>query len=333
MAIMDYMPTFGGNTAPMQETALPTDDAAMQLELKRRLRMAEALQQQEAPQGQMVSGHYVAPSFTQYLANAYGKYQGGKQEREALGQFGEYQKAKLNREQESAMKLGKALGPVDITEQGLYNIRVPNNQAPTPTDNLGGMQPYESGMKNISVPMTTTTGTRPRTKDEIMQAISEYSANTRNPAMLEKFFIGQATSQLSPKQTEWKEVNGKLVGFDIYGKPTGQVIGDGKTPDYGTSANASARALFGKDFKDLSQPEQKRVTDYVNQFKEGQLNVARGNLGVNQQQANFTTGVPMPNQRQAKTTSIAEIQDYARKNNISYDESVQHANRLGYTVQ
>jgi hypothetical protein len=324
---MDY------NTAPMQETALPQDDTMMQLDLKRKLALADALRQQESPQGQMVSGFYVAPSWTQSLAGIANKYVAGQQEKQALGQFGEYQKAKLNREQESAMKLGKALGPVAITEQGSYDIRVPNNQTPTPTDNLGGMQPYESGMKNISVPMTTTTGTRPRTKDEIMQAISEYSANTRNPAMLEKFFISQATSQLSPKQTEWKEVNGKLVGFDIYGKPTGQVIGDGKPVDYGTAANSAARGLFNKDFKDLSQPEQKKVVDYVNQFKAGNLDVARGNLGVNQQQANFTTGVPMPNQRQAKTTSIAEIQDYARKNNISYDESVQHANRLGYTVQ
>jgi len=319
---------FGQNAQQM-----PQDDTMMQLELQRRLKFADALRQQQMPEGQMVSGHYVAPSFTQALAGLANKYVAGRQEQGAIKQYGDYQTAKLKREQESAMKLGKALGPVDITEQGSYDIRVPNNQAPTPTDNLGGMQPYESGMKNISVPMTTTTGTRPRTKDEIMQAISEYSANTRNPAMLEKFFVGQATSQLSPKQTEWKEVNGKLVGFDIYGKPTGQIIGEGKTPDYGTSANASARALFGRDFKDLSQPEQKKVTDYVNQFKEGQLNVARGNLGVNQQQANFTTGVPMPNQSQAKTTSIAEVQDYARKHNISYDESVQHANKLGYTVQ
>jgi hypothetical protein len=42
----------------------------------------------------MVSGFYVAPSFTQYLANAVGKYQGAKKEKEALGQFGEYQKGK-----------------------------------------------------------------------------------------------------------------------------------------------------------------------------------------------------------------------------------------------
>jgi hypothetical protein len=105
----------------MQQTALPADDAAMQLELKRRLRMAEALQQQETPQGQMVSGIYVAPSFTQYLANAYGKYQGGKQEREALGQFGEYQKSKQAKYANLLNELGQGkevTAPMDYNEAG-----------------------------------------------------------------------------------------------------------------------------------------------------------------------------------------------------------------------
>jgi len=116
---MDYMPTFGGNTAPMQETALPADDTAMQLELKRRLKMAEALQQQELPQGQMVSGHYVAPSWTQYLANAIGKYQGAKQEKEALGQFGEYQKGKQAKLANLLTDLGQGkTEPMDYNEAG-----------------------------------------------------------------------------------------------------------------------------------------------------------------------------------------------------------------------
>ena len=112
---MDYMPQFGDNN--MQETALPADDTAMQLELKRRLKMAEALQQQAGPEGQMVSGHYVAPSWTQYLANAVNKYQGGKQEREALGQFGEYQK---NQQSKIAdILLGKKVEtPIDYNEAG-----------------------------------------------------------------------------------------------------------------------------------------------------------------------------------------------------------------------
>ena len=327
---MDYMPQFGQNV----DQQMPQDDSMMQLELQRKLKLADALRNQAAPEGQMVSGHYVAPSWTQQLANLYGKYQAGQNEQGAIKQYGQYISDKQLKQANALRDLSGALKPVAETTQGSYDIQVPNGQTAGPTDNLGGMKPYESGMKTISVPMTTQTGTtRQPTADEITAAIGKYSSTIHDPALLEKVVMGQVTNALSPKQTEWKEVNGRLIGFDIHGKPTGQVIGEGKLPDYGTAANASARALFGKDFKDLSQPEQKKVTDYVNQFKTGQLDVARGNLGVNQQQANFNTGTPNVNQPQAKTTSVAEVQDYAKKHGISYEAAAQHANSLGYTVQ
>ena len=65
-------------------SGLPANDAMAQLELKRKLKIAEALQNAQVPQGQMVSGHYVAPSFTQQLASAYGMYKGKKSEEEAI---------------------------------------------------------------------------------------------------------------------------------------------------------------------------------------------------------------------------------------------------------
>jgi len=142
------MPTFGGNTAPMQETALPADDTAMQLELKRRLKMAEALQQQAMPEGQMVSGIYVAPSWTQYLSNAVNKYQGGKQEREALGQFGEYQKGKQAKLANLLTDLGQGkevTEPMDYNEAGNMpgmeqTIRKPFSQQEFMTK-VGGVMP------------------------------------------------------------------------------------------------------------------------------------------------------------------------------------------------
>ena len=75
-------------------SGLPANDAMAQLELQRRLRMAQQLQQSKAPEGQMISGHYVAPSWTQQLASAYGAYKGRKAEEEALKGYGEYQKTK-----------------------------------------------------------------------------------------------------------------------------------------------------------------------------------------------------------------------------------------------
>jgi hypothetical protein len=336
MAFMDYMPQFGNNTAPMQETALPQDDTLMQLDLKRKLALADALRQQQMPEGQMVSGRYVAPSWTQYLANAVNKYSAGQQEKQALGQFGEYQKTKQQKMREEALKLGKALDPKAITEDSTFDVQVSNNKTPTPTDNLGGMQPYESGMKTVSTPVTNTIGYRQPTQAEIYNAIGEYSAGTGNNDLLEKSILGRINKKLEGGgKYSIHNVGNVGLELDESGKPTGKRydFSENKPTDYGTAQNAGAKALFGKDFGELSQPEQRQVVDYVNQYKAGQLGVAQGNLGVNRQQANFATGVPSTNQPQAKTTSVAEIQDYARKNGISYGAAAQHANRLGYTVQ
>jgi hypothetical protein len=85
MDFAQYLPTFGG------QEQMPQDDTMMQLELQRRMKFADALRQQEAPQGQMVSGHYVAPSWTQHLASLAGKYMGGQQEKAAMQKYGDYQ--------------------------------------------------------------------------------------------------------------------------------------------------------------------------------------------------------------------------------------------------
>ena len=75
----------------MDYEQMPQDDTMMQLELQRRLKFADALRQQEMPQGQMVSGIYVAPSWTQQLAGAANKYIAGKSEKEAMKKYGDYQ--------------------------------------------------------------------------------------------------------------------------------------------------------------------------------------------------------------------------------------------------
>lgn len=334
MAFMDYMPTFGGNTAPTQD--MPQDDTLMQLDLKRKLALSDALRQQQLPEGQMVSGFYVAPSWTQYLSKAIGAYQGKKQEREALGQYGEYQKTKQQKMRDEALKLGKALDPREVMKDGTFDVQVPNGQTPTPTDNLGGMQPYQSGMKTVSVPMTSKTGEfRQPTQAEIYNAIGEYSAGTGNNDLLEKSILARAQNKLAGNKYSIHNVGNVGLELDESGRPTGKQydFSGNKPTDYGTAQNAGAKALFGKDFGELSQPEQRKVVDYVNQYKAGQLGVAQGNLGVNQRQADFATGNPRVNQPQAKTTSIAEVQDYARKNGISYGAAAQHANSLGYTVK
>ena len=94
---MDYIPQFGQNIPNQDVGGMPVDDAMAQLQLKRKLAFADALRNQEAPQGQMVSGHYIAPSWTQQLANLYGKYTAGQQENQAMQQYGEAQATKAQK--------------------------------------------------------------------------------------------------------------------------------------------------------------------------------------------------------------------------------------------
>ena len=210
MAWLPSLPSLGTDIAP-------TDDATAQLMLKRKLAMADALRNQEMPQGQMVSGHYVAPSWTQYLGNLANKWVSGQQENEAIKGYMDYQTAEREKQAEGLRKLGKALEPVRETQQGTYDIQIPNGQTPTPTSNLGGMQPYESGMKTISVPMTTETGAmRPRTQEEIYKAIADYSAYVRNPALLEKTVLGRVESALTPKKPIELGAGAKLLDPNSY---------------------------------------------------------------------------------------------------------------------
>lgn len=147
-------------------SGLPENDALAKLELERRFKMAQALQQEQMPQGQMVSGHYVSPSITQYGATLLNKYLGGKAEENAMKQYGAY-----NKSQE--LKLAKALGlpsedktisqvipqptsiPIDNTNEKItpFNALSLSGQGPTqdtanligqPNPNLGQAQPAQS---------------------------------------------------------------------------------------------------------------------------------------------------------------------------------------------
>lgn len=68
-----------------------------QLEMQRNQMMAQQLLQSEAPQGQMVSGHYVAPSITQHLAHGLRQYQGNKALNDLPRQAAELQQAQQDR--------------------------------------------------------------------------------------------------------------------------------------------------------------------------------------------------------------------------------------------
>lgn len=133
MAFMDFMPQWGNNT---QDISGIDDDLANQLMLKRKLAQAEALRNQQVPQGQMVGDRYVAPSWTQYLANVYGKMQSAADERGAIKEYGNIVSSKNKKIANLLEDLSKGKEveqPVDYNEAGnmpgmMQTVRKPYSQ-------------------------------------------------------------------------------------------------------------------------------------------------------------------------------------------------------------
>lgn len=88
-------------TRNQQQFIAPTlapDLQRRQIEMQRNQMMAQHLLGQDAPQGQMVSGHYVAPSWTQQLAHGLGQFLGHRSMRELPQQQAELSQAQRERE-------------------------------------------------------------------------------------------------------------------------------------------------------------------------------------------------------------------------------------------
>lgn len=271
---------FGDNTAPMQQTALPADDTAMQLELKRRLKMAEALQQQAMPEGQMVSGHYVAPSWTQYLANAYGKYQGGKQEREALGQFGEYQKGKQAKLANllTDLQQGQETKTYDNTP---YQIQIPSGEAPQ-TENLGGMQQYK---KTIDVPMTNTSVSyKPYSQKEFMAKVG-----STMPDMLPKMLEAQF-AQYAPKKPIELGAGAKLVNPDTYAV---LATNPKEVADSDSTLEKEYRFMTDGGYKG-SREDFFNLKRSMTDKERNDLDIKLKELGINQAKFYYDTGIGNP---------------------------------------
>lgn len=139
---MDIMNGMYGNQP------LPQDDTMMQVDMQRRLKLADNLRNQAAPEGQMVSGRYVPASWTQHLANALGKVQADKTEQQAMKQYGEYQQGKAKKYAD--LLSGKEVTqPVDYTDVGNIpgmeqTTRQPYNQQEF-TSNLLQIDPSLAG--------------------------------------------------------------------------------------------------------------------------------------------------------------------------------------------
>lgn len=233
---MDFLPQFKDNTQDV--SGVPANDTMAQLELQRRLKMAQQLQQSQDPQGQMISGHYVAPSFTQQLANAYGKYRGSKAEQEAIKKYGEYEQSKEQRMADALKKLGTAFEPKTVTNTTMQATDVPLTEGMNvPTSPFGtadqvsqiapkfGMDtPAPQNMQGVTTqmnPVTTTSTVQPSLVD-IEKAFGQYASDVRDPKMLASILTGRYEKMLKanePVKLGAGESVFSATGEKLFGNP------------------------------------------------------------------------------------------------------------------
>jgi hypothetical protein len=197
-------------------SGLPSNDAMAQLELQRRLRIAQQLQQTKAPEGQMISGHYVAPSFTQQLASAYGMYKGRKAEEEALKGYGEYTKSKETKMADALKKLGGAFEPRTVTNTTMQATDVPltegmnvstspfgtTDQVSQVAPKFGMNMPAPQNMAGTTTqmnPVTSTSTVQPSLVD-IEKAFGQYASDVKDPKMLASILTGKYEKMLKGKE-------------------------------------------------------------------------------------------------------------------------------------
>lgn len=219
-------------------SGLPANDAMAQLELQRRLKFAEALKQSQSPQGQMVSGIYVRPSWTQSLADLANKYVGSKAEESAMKKYGEYTAGKEQKMADALKKLGGAFEPKTVTNTTMQTTDVPltegMNIGTSPfgtTDEVAQIAPKfdvnasaPQNMQGVTTqmnPITTTSTTQP-TLSDIEKAFGQYATDIKDPKLLASILTGKYEKMLKanePVKLGAGEAVYSATGTKMFGNP------------------------------------------------------------------------------------------------------------------
>jgi hypothetical protein len=276
----------------VSQQAAPFDAQAEQEAIARQLKRSELLRQQSAqPEGQMVSGRFVAPSWTQRLAGLYNAYQGGAVERDATEKQKALAQGIRTREDEANNRvLAAATGPgQSIIQQN--NSDVPDfmqtsTQPVAPT-------PEERRQNIIGALMAhTNPGARAQALSMLIPAQIEWKLDERfNDATgrPEKFMYNPANPQQTmpvggqqAARLEFPNTGGQVTPLDPYtGKPVGTPINRTMTP-----GESSRLAWDQYQWQNLSPEQRERL-------RQGAASnaIAAGNLGVSQSNLLFNTGM------------------------------------------
>jgi hypothetical protein len=217
MAFMDYLPQFSEN---VDQTQL--DDPNLQaINLKRKLALADSLRNTPELQGQMVSGHYVAPSWTQSLANVANKYIGNKIAEKSMKDYADFQKAEKNKLSTAFNEYIAGKGPKDVTttqdnfvaqplQEGTNVPTSPfqtNEQVGQIAPNYAGQSPVMNmtGNTMVNQPITSTTQV-PRTKQELMANALKYINASGNTDLASKAVLGDIENMFKAPESNLGKV-------------------------------------------------------------------------------------------------------------------------------
>lgn len=225
------------------------DDQIEAQNIERQRRYAELLrdQSQQQPQGQMVSGHFVAPSWTQQLAQVLKAYQGGKGARDADERQKALAEAVRGRTKEEMTKFtglmsgapAQATGQIYQTganEMGDEAAAVPQWQGAQKPDMNAAYQ-YAAGAQTPALQQIGVQGSMQMAQEraKLAQAQAEQQrilgliksagspqaaiAAGAPPELVKQFYESQNYGR---QKVEYKDVGGKLVPVTEFGdQPTG----------------------------------------------------------------------------------------------------------------
>jgi hypothetical protein len=339
MDFAQYLPTFGG------QNEMPQDDTLMQIELKRKLAMADALRNQEAPQGQMVSGHYVAPSWTQHLAGLAGKFVGGQQEREAMKQYGDYKAAENIKMIDALNKFGKSFEPTTQTQTtyapGVGKELAVGDMVQTapnysPTSNASEMvaptSPYGTqsmtGNAITSVPTTTTSMVQPN-ENSIRQAYIDYATTTKRPQLIEALMTGDFDTMR--KRNAPYEL---AAGAKRFEGGTNRLIAENPKQDSESISNLEKEYRFAQKGGYQGSPEDwKRISSEMTPAQRAQLDISMATFGLNRDESIYKYGNPTPPMAKPKSVTMNDVNETARSSGKTVEQVKQDFKAQGIAVQ
>lgn len=324
---------------------MPQDDTMMQLELQRRMKFADALRQQEAPQGQMVSGIYVAPSITQQLAGLANKYIAGKNEENAIKQYGDYQTAEKTRMADALKTFGQAFEPTTKTETTYApgvgkelaigdTVQTAPNYSPTSNANemVAPTSPYGTqsmkGNAVTSVPTTTTTMMQPD-ENTIRQAYINYATATKKPQLIEALMTGDFDTMR--KRNAPYEL---AAGAKRFEGGTNRLIAENPKQDSESISNLEKEYRFAQKGGYQGSPEDwKRISSEMTPAQRAQLDIAMANLGITRNESIYKYGSPTPPMAKPKSVTMNDVNETARNSGKTVAQVKKDFEAQGIAVQ